>query len=451
MQTFFLRIFVSFWAIIAITIVTAASLGYVYAERARSAMQSFEVSDSMVEAGNALQAGGRDGLAEWLRSLPGVTASLVYVIDERGRDLLERDVPPSIRVAMRRFGAAGSGFRPPRAPRNIRPARPFTQLIGPDDALYTLFVLPPQGVIGRWLAHRGGMTLIILALFVSATVSYLLARALSRPIRRFRESANAIAAGDFSARATERVGRRRDEIGLLARDFDRMTDELQQAWQRQTELTQNVSHELRSPLARLRVALELARRRAGDLPEFERIDIETERVDELIGQILEYSRLGAASQEARTVIDLDELLRSVVEDVGFEFGEAGTGADIEYHSRGSTGIDGYPGALRSAVENVLRNAARHHRGSGAVTAALTWEGDEAVITVEDEGGGVAEHELERLFEPFYRAETKGGRDAAGGAGLGLAIAARAIQQNGGTLAARNTARGLAVEMRLPTT
>ena len=449
MRSFFVRIFVSFWTIIAVTILTAGTLGYVYAERVRSALQSFEVSESMLEASDALEAGGRDGLAEWLRSLPGMTATLVYVVDESGEDLLARDVPPAIVLAMRRFGNTRARRLLPRMPGNMRPARPFTQLVGPDSDVYTLFVMPPQGVIGRWLAHRGGMTLIILALIVSATVSFLLARAISRPIRRFRESANAVAAGDFSTRATEHVGQRRDEIGLLAQDFDRMTDELQHAWQRQTELTRNVSHELRSPLARLRVALELARRKTGDLPEFDKIDIETERVDELIGQILEFSRLDTLGHETRADIDLDELLRSVIADVGFEFGVDGTDLRVAYQADDEIRIAGYPGALRSAVENVLRNAARHHRGSDPVAVRLVVEGGEAVITVEDGGGGVAESHLDRLFEPFYRAPSNSRDGDQNGTGLGLAIAERAMRLNGGFLSAKNSARGLVVELRLP--
>ena len=159
MRSFFVRIFVSFWTIIAVTILTAGTLGYVYAERARSALQSFEVSESMLEASDALEAGGRDGLAEWLRSLPGMTATLVYVVDESGEDLLARDVPPAIVLAMRRFGNTRARRLLPRMPGNMRPARPFTQLVGPDSDVYTLFVMPPQGVIGRWLAHRGGCLL----------------------------------------------------------------------------------------------------------------------------------------------------------------------------------------------------------------------------------------------------------------------------------------------------
>ncbi len=446
MRSLLIRIFVSFWSIIVITIIAAGALGFAYAERARDALQNFEVSDAMLEASAALREDGREGLEDWLRSLPGVTASLVYVLDDRGRDLLERRLPPPIEIAMRRFG--GPRFRrpPQREFGNLRPARPFTQLIGPDDHVYTFFVLPPQGIVGRWLADRGRVSFAILALLISAGVSYLLARAISRPIRRFRESAVAIADGNLDTRVAEHVGKRRDEIGLLAQDFDRMADELQRAWLRQTELTRNVSHELRSPLARLRVALELARRKAGDLPEFEKIDAETGRLDELIGQILEFSRLDAETHEERSLIDLEELLRPIVEDVRYEF--ADDNVDLAFEAEATVRVDGYRAALQSAFENVLRNAVQHGREGGEVRVRLEKDASHAVITINDHGGGVAGDELEHIFEPFYRSAQRGEKLRTG-SGLGLAIAARAIAMNDGSVTASNDAAGLRVEIRLP--
>lgn len=450
MRSLLLRIFVSFWSIIVITIVTAAALGYFYAERVRATMQSFEVSDAMLEASASLQENGREGLTEWLRSLPDVTASLVYVIDDRGQDLLDRRLPAPIAMAMRRFdGMMHRRLPPTRDAGNLRPARPFTQLVGPDNRVYTLFVLPPRGAIGRWLSERSGAGFVIIALLVSGIVSYLLARAISRPIRRFRESAIAIAGGNLDTRVSDRLGERRDEIGLLAKDFDRMTGELQRAWLQQTELTRNVSHELRSPLARLRVALELARRRAGDLPELDRIDAETERLDELIGQILEFSRLDSERKEDRSRIDLDELLASVVEDVRYEYGRTGGGVSIGYESECHAVVDGYSSALQSGVENVLRNAVQHSPVGGEVRVRLGTEASRAVVTIEDQGGGVAEHELDHIFEPFYRAKTTRADETVRGSGLGLAIVSRAIALNGGSLLARNAGQGLRVEIRLP--
>ena len=158
MRSLLVRIFISFWAIIVITIVTAGGMGYLYAERAREAIESFEVSDAMLAASASLQQDGREGLADWLRSLPGVTRSLVFVLDDRGEDLLGRRLPPPINMALRRFGGPPGG-RPLRDQGNLRPARPFTQLIGPDDHVYTLFVLPRQPAVGRWLTERSRATI----------------------------------------------------------------------------------------------------------------------------------------------------------------------------------------------------------------------------------------------------------------------------------------------------
>ena len=445
MRSLLLRFFLSFWLIITVTIVTAAALGFAYAERAREAMQNFEVSEAMLAASEALRADGHDGLTQWLDSLPDVAAAAVFVLDDTGSDLLGRRIPAPIEIAMRRFG----GQRPPGPPErgNLRPARPFTQLIGPDQRVYTVFVLPPQTAVGRWLAERGGMTLVILALIVSASVSYLLARAISRPVRRLRESAVAIADGNLDTRVADRV-RRRDEIGLLAEDFDRMAGELERAWQRQTELSRNVSHELRSPLARLRVALELARRKAGELEEFDKIDRETERLDGLIGQILEYSRLDAGPHEEQVEVDLCELVGSIVDDVRYEHGGDKGETAIEFRFASDISISGYPGALRSAVENVLRNAMQHSQPMPEVRVTLGAYGHYAVLAIEDRGGGIADDELESIFEPFYRAHAGNG-DTSCGTGLGLAISSRAVAMHNGSISARNTDDGLCIEIRLP--
>ncbi len=444
MRSLLLRVFVAFWSIILITIVVAAGVGFLYAERVRTTIQNFEVSDAMLDASAALDESGREGLGEWLGSLPGATAQLVFIVDERGRELLGRPLPPPVALAMRRFGRGGPARMKLREPGNLRPARPFTQLVGPNNEVYTLFVLPPQKGVARWLAERGGATLVLIALLVSAAMSYLLARSISRPIRRFRESANAIADGDLDTRVVASVGTRRDEIGLLAEDFDRMAAGLQRAWRRQSELTANVSHELRSPLARLRVALELARRKTGELAELDRIDTETERLDALIGQLLEFSRLDTAPDEEPVEVDLDALVLAVVDDVAFEFGEA---CRIDVQSAAETTTRGYPAALRGAIENVVRNAVQHNPAGGAVQVTLDADDANAVVTISDSGGGVAGRELERVFEPFYRAGRN--RTSNSGSGLGLAIAARAIDLNGGTISARNEGDGLSVEIRLP--
>lgn len=449
MRSLLIRIFASFWSIIVITIIVAAAIGFSYAERTRITIENFEVSDAVLEAATALREGGREGLTEWLRSLPGITKSLVYITDDNGEDILDRRLPSVVRIAIRRLG--GHARLPPRMRRdspNFRPARPFTELVGPDERVYTVFVLPPRRIDARWFADRGRAGLVILALLISAAVSYLLARTISRPIQELRESANAIAGGDLETRVAERVGKRKDEIGLLADDFDRMADGLERAWLQQAELTQNVSHELRSPLARLRVALELVRRKTGELPELARIDRETERLDALIGQILEFSRLDANSTETPSLIDLTELVQSVVDDVRYEYGDIGSNASVDFECVDECLVIGHQNALTSCVENVLRNAMHHSPDDGAVTVRLRVGAGHAELAVEDQGGGVADDELDRIFEPFYRSKKHAGAARRSG-GLGLAIASRAIALNAGSIVASNISQGLRVEIRLP--
>lgn len=448
MNSLLIRFFLAFWLTIALTIGAASAVGYYYSERAHAAIERFEVSDAMYEASAALRSNGRKGLTEWLDALPRVTGSVIYVVDERGRDLLGRRVPPSISAALRRFGGRRGSSQ--RDPGNLRLARPFTELVDTDGRIYHFFVVPPQGPIGSWFANRGLPSLAILAFVTSAAVSWLLAGTISRPVRRLRESATAIAEGKLDTRVAKGVAKRRDEIGLLARDFDRMASELQRSSHRQTELTRNVSHELRSPLARLRVALELARRKTGELPELEKIDAETEKLDALIGQILEFSKLDADDHEQAAQINVVDLVHQIVDDVRFEFGDK---VELNYTCQADKDIviSGFEGALRSSVENVIRNAARHGQSGGRVDIDVSLERDEVTIDVRDDGGGVDAQELEHLFEPFYRTTPNRPELARSGSGLGLAIAQRAVALHGGTISARNEDGGLRVRIRVPTT
>ena len=446
MNSLLARIFLSFWLMIVITIAAAATLGFFYAERARAAMERFEISAAMVEASDALRTDGREGLVAWLESLPSVTRSLLYITDSGGRDILGRRLPAPVFIALRRFGDDPRRMPGSGEARNLRPARPFTQLVAADGSAYTIFALPPQGAVGRWLTQRSFATLALLALIASGLVSFLLARTISSPVHRLRDSVSAIAAGKLDTRVPPGVSARNDEIGALGQEFDRMATELQRSLERQTELTANVSHELRSPLARLRMALELARRKTGDLAEFEKIDEETERLDALVGQILEFSRLDARDREQRRPVNLVELLQAVVEDVRFEFGDK---VAIELAAPAQpVEATVYENALRAAVSNVLRNAALHGRSNGSVTVSVGKRDGAAVITVQDDGGGVPAPDLEHLFEPFYRASVSEARRTGAGTGLGLAIAARAIKKHGGTIEARNVNDGLRVTMKL---
>lgn len=437
MRSLLVRIFVSFWLIIGITIGVAAIAGYYYAERVRSEMESFEFDDTVLEASAALASGGREGLAKWLRAAPASRNVTIYIVDGDGREILGRDLPRYLSRKLHRH----ESHIPRRAgsdPSNLRRARPLSQLVSKDGEIYTVLLSRPHRPRDYWEGAPAGSLLLVLALIVSGAVSYLLARAISNPVRDLRSATVALAEGNMGSRVSPSVGKRRDELGMLARDFDAMAEKLQRAAAQQTELSRNISHELRSPLARLKVAMELAKRKTGELPEFDRIDEETERLDRLIGQILSYTRMESSSVSELSPVDLADLVQEVVENVNFECRAEGyDGVGVEAILDASPTITGFGEPLMSAIENIVRNAVRHSPPREQVTVRLSEEDGAAIVEISDKGEGVPDDELTRLFEPFFRTRSATADNSRPGTGLGLAIAARAIKLNGGTVVARN--------------
>lgn len=293
-----------------------------------------------------------------------------------------------------------------------------------------------------------------LLLALSTLVCYGLVRYLTAPLIELRDATQRLAAGDLAARTGAAQKKRRDEVADLSRDFDAMAARIEVLLASQRRLLGDVSHELRSPLARLSLALGLARRHAqngaiAELDEdFNRIAREKERLNELIGGLLEWTRLesGAPISNGER-LDLTELIAEIVADADYEARQ--TGRHVLTASSAPCFVNGSRELLRRAVENVVRNAIRYAPADSAVEIALLPEGDECVLRVRDAGPGVPEESLAKLFDPFYRVERARDRDS-GGVGLGLAIAAHAIAAHGGTIEARNLRDGgLEIEMRLP--
>jgi signal transduction histidine kinase len=214
-------------------------------------------------------------------------------------------------------------------------------------------------------------------------------------------------------------------------------------------LLRDVSHELRSPLARLRFSLGLLREGFGADPgrQLDQIDREVGRIDQLIGQILSFSRL-SGPEPAREPVDLSALVEGVVEDARVEAGPVGK--DVAFAPGEPLVIVGDPALVRSAVENVLRNAVRFTQAGAAVEVSLAREGDQALVTVRDHGPGAREADLPRLFEPFFRGEAGDTAGDNSGMGLGLAIAERIVGLHKGQIGAENASDGgLVIRLRLP--
>jgi two-component system, OmpR family, sensor histidine kinase CpxA len=374
-----------------------------------------------------------------------------YLFDDRGNEVSHRGAPDwAMRVAAGGPRGPHDGFLIP-APPVQRDSRASSD----GKHRYTLVIGFPPGP--RVFFGPRGMPLPALVILVisSGVVCYFLSWYLTKPIVRLRAATRQLAAGDLTARTGAPVTARRDEVAGLMRDFDAMAERLETLMKAQSRLLNDISHELRSPLARLNVALGLARQRAGveSADMLDRIELEASRLNELIGRILTLARLEDGEQRTpQTPVPLGELVASVAEDAEFEAQER----HCHVHTNlpeGDWGVRGNDSLLHSAVENVVRNAIRYTAEGSSVEIALT-SGDrsgtaEAVLRVSDSGPGVPEDSLGKLFEPFYRLDDARGR-LTGGVGLGLAITERAVRFHGGKVAAFNRAEGgLMVEIRLP--
>jgi two-component system sensor histidine kinase CpxA len=293
-------------------------------------------------------------------------------------------------------------------------------------------------------------------LLISGIVCYGLAMYLTSPAIKLRRATRQLADGDLSARVAAKMGRRRDELADLGRDFDQMAERIESLMLSERRLLGDISHELRSPLARMNVALDLIEENVNqDGREYlQRIRREANRLNEMIGQLLELSRLESGTAKVQdTSIDLPQLLEGIVADAEFE------AASLDRHVRLVHADDcqtsGAPELLRSAIENVVRNAVRYTAKKTTVEIELrkipaeTAVSPQCQIAVRDFGAGVPMESLSHLFHPFYRITDARDRQS-GGTGLGLAISERAIRFHGGNINATNAPEGgLRVEITLP--
>ncbi len=277
-------------------------------------------------------------------------------------------------------------------------------------------------------------------------VCAVIAHRLTRPLRRLQQTARALAAGELTARAN--IACASGEIGQLSRDFDAMAERLTQLLQGQKRLLRDVSHELRSPLARIQIALALAAKRGtGNQSELARIERETNQLEGLIAQLLQLQRLEVGEPQPWQPFCVKELLEHCVADVNFEGHPRHVRVTVNV--TGSLPTMGDRGLFASAITNVLRNALRYSPDHGVIWVEGKRHLAVNEIVIRDQGPGVAAEHLEKLFEPFYRVSEAREREG-GGHGLGLAIAQQALRHHGGLITAHNgKGGGFIVTLRWP--
>jgi two-component system sensor histidine kinase CpxA len=425
-----LRIFLTFWLASLLLALSLFLMQRYYGGEVVEQTQS--VLQARAETAALLwQEGGAKAVRHWLRRQPD--RHRLALVNEKGESLLRRPLPRHLQQWVPQAIKPGV--------ERIRGRHLMLSVALPDvtPKCFLITEIDPGSLHGVPIWVR-----VLAAVFVFGLVSLLLARALTHQIRPLRQAAQRMADGDLSGRVAI-TGK--DEISALGADFNLMAERLNNLLHSQRQLVRDVSHELRSPLARLRVALELAERAEDRKKALSRIEQEADELERLVTELLSLSRLesGQAGLE-RHRLRLDELIAKVVTDAQFE-AEAES-IQVSYTAEPVT-LEGDGVLLRSAVENVIRNAIRHTAPKSQVNVLLVRDREVCRVQVRDAGPGVDESQLESIFNPFTRTADARDRDS-GGYGLGLAIARRAMQVHGGEASARNLPQGgLEIVLSLP--
>jgi two-component system sensor histidine kinase CpxA len=437
------RIFLAFFATLFAVVLGAVAITAWHLNAERDTARN-DMRIAVQSAAVALAEGGREGLAAWARAQDpsgrGTTSARrgpprLLIIDDWGLELLGRPIPPdSIGAPTAGRTTALTGFPDVI----VRSSQRIPTLTSEDGERFRLLPLPPpQRRLGPLAVPNVRLSMLLMALGLTALASLWLARSITRPVLDLERATLALSAGDLDARTPPRTAQRGDELGRLAGAFDEMAARLAGLMRGREQLLRDVSHEIRSPLARMRLATGLATQGADAATQLARIEVEIGRLDALISDILDVSRL-EAGVITRERLDLHAVLEGLAADAGFEAGSQGRAVEWAAPSA-PCWINGDPHWVGAAAENVVRNALRHTLLGTTVQMRLEAVQGGYALTVIDHGPGLPDDQLERVFEPFHRHTTTGGTGATdpGGAGLGLAIAARVMRAHGGSITACN--------------
>jgi len=433
----FWKLFFALWlSIMAFAVVVSwINQTVILANAVEEPAKAFEVNLNRFEAKLArdLKEGGERQVKRTLRGLPRGIRNHIFVLDPQGKELAGRE------RELQKL-RQGEGRISTRKLQDVK-GRVYTLASASRPPPRSLLAPGPQGV---------GMRLGVAAV-ISALVSFFLARYLASPLGQLSRASRRLATGDLTVRVGGLLVQRKDEFGQLALDMDEMARRLQLSQQANQRLLRDVSHELRSPLARLRVALEIARNKDQSqvVEELNRIELESERLENLIDEVLGLLRETTGPHELKlSHFDLTGMLQDLVETVNYEISDEEHPIELELQS--PLVLDADQELLWRVFENLLRNALIHSGDAGGIqVSACLVADDEIQVCVRDSGPGIARSHIDRVFEPFYRVDEARNRSS-GGHGLGLAIAASAVRRHGGRISASNRhGGGLEVQVILP--
>jgi signal transduction histidine kinase len=371
---------------------------------------------------------GPDALRDYLATLNRIFHGSHFLLDGNGVDLVTREnrsslLPPSP-ATKSRAGTHGDWH----ITRRSEDGRYWFAAISPLDRPRLLTFLPYY----------------FLVIGATGLLCWLAAVGVVSPIRRIAGTIAWFGQGDLSARV---LTRREDEIGQLGRSFNQMAERLERLIVSERRLLSDISHELRSPLARLKFAVKLARTSSDTKAALDRVERDVDRITSLVSDIVEITFVedDPALRGAETM-RLAEILDAVMQDCSVEAELRGCSLEMTGSSEGE--VMGNRELLRRAIENVVRNGIRYSPEKSVVAISVAESGLDATIAVRDHGPGVPADTLTRIFDPFYRVEEARNRNG-GGSGLGLSIAKRAVELHHGSIVARNASPGLRVEIIIP--
>jgi two-component system, OmpR family, sensor histidine kinase CpxA len=445
----FWRIFLSFWIcsllMIAAVLATRELWPGDFPGDRDAVFQPISAVPVLTSAVNTYEQQGEGAFLSQLHSFPPTRRGSIYLLDREGKILAREGNQPPFSAPLARLALRNGQPQLIRDGYRLVLAAPVRSATGRQYAIVLTLFDPKQRLLRLrfWFSLASAMVPVaIVCMFLSLYIT--------RPITRLRWAAQRLADGDLTARAAPPRLRRRDELGVLAQDFDAMAGQIQSLMTAQRRFVADVSHELGAPLTRLHLALALLHRQfAGKhSAELERIERETDKLSNLVQQLLLLAGMEAGSRPAETLkpVSMEALCNGVIEDANFEADHAQCRIG---GSRHDVALLAYPQLLRRAIDNVLRNAIRYAPEGSEVLLNCAAEDDLLVIEILDRGPGVPESMLADIFRPFFRTDP-GRENSSGGTGLGLAIATEAVRLHEGTISAQNRkGGGLQVTIRLP--